>query len=136
MTLPFLICVLSCHDHYRRYFSRPPEENSLSAGTHFLAWPWLFRPGSSGPGPDCPQVTPNGNSAGQVRRVTIIGSSFGTRVLLTTGCTAAPSASRRCQRAAIALSNSSDSVQANPSPIQFLMPCPNGKKDARRSVLV
>jgi hypothetical protein len=58
------------------------------------------------------------------------GSSLGTRVLLTTGCTRAPSASGSCQWAAIALS-SSDSVQANPSPMQFLMPGPNGKKDAR-----
>ena len=56
-------------------------------------------------------------------------------MLLTTGCTRAPSASRSCQRAAIALSSSVASVQANPSPMQFLMPCPNGKNDARRSVL-
>ena len=35
----------------------------------------------------------------------MIGSSFGTRVLLTTGCTAAPSASLRSQRAAMALSS-------------------------------
>ena len=59
------------------------------------------------------------------------GSSLGTRVLLTTGYTRAPSASRSWQRAAIALSSSSDSVRANPSPMQFLMPGPNGKKVAR-----
>jgi hypothetical protein len=64
------------------------------------------------------------------------GSSLGTSVLLITGCTAAPSASRSSQRAAIALSTSRDSVQAKPSPMQFLMPCPNGKKDDRSSLRV
>jgi hypothetical protein len=73
---------------------------------------------------------------GTARRVTMTGSSLGTSVLLTTGCTEAPSASERCQRAAMALSSSNASVQANPSPMQFLMPCPNGKKEARISVLV
>ena len=47
---------------------------------------------------------------------------LGTSVLLTTGRTEAPSASRRSQRAAMALSSSIASVQANPSPMQFLMP--------------
>jgi hypothetical protein len=28
MTLPLLIFLLSCHDHYRGYFSRSSEENS------------------------------------------------------------------------------------------------------------
>jgi hypothetical protein len=50
----------------------------------------------------------------------MIGSSLGTRALLTTGCTAAPSASRSSQWAAITLSSRVDSVQANPSPMQFL----------------
>ena len=66
----------------------------------------------------------------------MIGSSLGTRVLLTTGRTAAPSASRSCQWAAITLSNRVDSVQANPSPMQFLMPWPNGKNVARISLLL
>jgi hypothetical protein len=66
----------------------------------------------------------------------MIGSSLGTRVLLTTGCTSAPSASRSCHRATIALSNRVDSVQANPSPMQFLMPWPNGKNAARISLLL
>ena len=39
-------------------------------------------------------------------------------------------------RAAMALSTSTVSAQANRSPMQFLMPCPNGKNDARRSGLV
>ena len=63
----------------------------------------------------------------------MIGSSLGTRVLLTVGWTVAPSASRSCQRAAIALSSRMASVQANPSPMQFRMPCPNGKNEVRRS---
>jgi hypothetical protein len=62
----------------------------------------------------------------------MMGSSLGTRVLLTTGVTAAPSASLSCQRAAMALSRRMDSAQAKPSPMQFLMPCPNGKNDAQR----
>ena len=66
----------------------------------------------------------------------MIGSWLGTRVLLTTGWTSAPSARRSCQRAAMALSRRMASVQANPSPIQFLMPCPNGKNEARISVRV
>jgi hypothetical protein len=45
-------------------------------------------------------------------------------------------ASRSSHRAAIALSNRVDSVQANPSPIQFLMPWPNGKNVARISLLL
>ena len=66
----------------------------------------------------------------------MIGSSLGTRVLLTTGCTAVPPAIPSCHRAAIALSNWVDSVQANPSPMQFLMPWPNGKNVARISLLL
>jgi len=53
MILPSLMCLLSCHDHYRQYFSRPPEENSLSTGRHGIfsvLWTWLFRLGSFGPG--------------------------------------------------------------------------------------
>ncbi len=50
------------------------------------------------------------------------GSSLGTRVLLTTGCTAAPSASRSRQRAAMALSSSVASAQAKPSAITRPLP--------------
>ena len=43
------MCLLSRHNHYRRYFSRPPEANSLSTKRRgiFLS----FRPGYFGPGP-------------------------------------------------------------------------------------
>ena len=51
MALPSLMCVLSCHNHCRRYFSRPLEENSLFAGRAFspVFWARVFRPGSFAP---------------------------------------------------------------------------------------
>ena len=48
MTLPSVIFLLSCHDYYRRYFFRPPEENSLSSGR--MTFPRSFGPGYFGPG--------------------------------------------------------------------------------------
>jgi hypothetical protein len=66
----------------------------------------------------------------------MMGSWLGTRVLLTTGWTSAPGARRSCQRAAMALSRRIASVQAKPSPMQFRLPCPNGKNEARSSVRV
>ena len=43
------MCLLSRHNHYRRYFSRPPEANSLSTKRRGI-FP-SFRPGYFGPGP-------------------------------------------------------------------------------------
>ena len=43
------MCLLSRHNHYRRYFSRPPEANSLSTKRRGISP--SFRPGYFGPGP-------------------------------------------------------------------------------------